>query len=283
MGFERIAVLGVGLIGASFALALREKKLCEHIAGYGRTEENLIRAKERGIIDEYYLDPSRACEGADLVVLATPVERFESLAEEIRDSLKDGAVVIDVGSIKGGLVSRLEALMPQGVRYLGCHPIAGGESSGIEKSRADLFEGAFCVITKTDRSEPSVVDEISSLWKTLGSSVKYITPEEHDRIFGLVSHFPHLAAYAIVNTVGEMKSDSIELAGKGFIDTTRIALSSPGLWVEICMGNRENLLETIRFFKGNLEKLEKCLREGDAEALGEELTRARRLRESVGS
>jgi prephenate dehydrogenase len=189
---------------------------------------------------------------------------------------------MDVGSIKGNLVYKLENLMPRGVGFLGCHPIAGGESSGIEKSRAGLFEGALCVIVRTGKSDDALVDEVTEIWRILGSEVEFMTPEEHDRIFGLVSHFPHLAAYAMVNAVGEVEPGSVKRAGRGFLDSTRIALSSPEIWLDICMGNRKNLLEAMEVFKKNLDRMGECLKEGNAEGLRKEFIKARVLRGTIG-
>jgi prephenate dehydrogenase len=281
--FKKVTILGVGLIGASFALAMKGRSLCGHVAGYGRTESNLRSAKEKGIIDSYSLDAAAASEGADLVVFATPVGRFMPLAAEIEGALKKGAVVIDVGSVKGSLVYGMEGLMPEGVRFLGCHPIAGGESSGIETSRAELFRGALCVITPTERTGEDLVDKVAGIFKSLGSKVKLMSPEKHDRVYGLVSHFPHLAAYAMVDTVGDIGEDSLNFAGRGFKDTTRVALSSPELWQEICSMNRENLLQIIAAFRENMDMIEKCLEENDPEGLRRLFERARKLRGTVGN
>jgi prephenate dehydrogenase len=281
VGFRKITVLGVGLMGASFARAVKKHSLCSHVSGYGRTEENLVRAVERGIIDSYDTDPRRACEGANLVVFATPVGRFEKLATEIDGVLKEGAVVIDVGSIKGPLVDRMEDLMPAGVSFLGCHPIAGSEQSGIDASSEELFEGAVCVITPTDKTDKGVLSAIRDLWEALGSDVSQMSPEEHDRIFGLVSHFPHLAAYALVSSVDEVQTGCLKYAGQGFLDTTRIAMSSPSLWREICLMNRDNILVALEAFRETLDRFGRHLSTGDAEGLEEAFGRARKLRESI--
>lgn len=276
--YGKLAVLGVGLMGGSLALAMRKYALCGSVSGYGRTEGNLVRARERGIVDSYHMDPAEACRDADLVAFCTPVGRFESLASEIRGSLKKGATVIDVGSIKGGLVRRMEDLMPEGVRFVGCHPIAGSERSGIDDSDGDLFKGATCIITNTDRTDPDALKEVRAVWETLGSKVKMMGPEEHDRVYALVSHIPHLVAYALVNTVGDVDGSYLSYAGQGFKDTTRIASSSPDVWRDICMHNRDNMLDFIWRFRDNLDKLGNCLKKGDSEGLEEAFHRARALR-----
>ncbi len=281
MGFEKITILGVGLIGASFALAMKKHALCTHVTGYGRTESNLIKAKERAIIDSYEMNAKKACEGSDLVVFATPVGKFTSLAAEIKESLKNGAIVIDVGSVKGDLLYEMEALMPDGVRFVGCHPIAGSERSGVDASTGELFNGALCVITRTEKSDDNAVEKIAEIWRTFGSIVEIMTPEEHDRIYGLVSHVPHLVAYALVNTVADIDASYLRFAGQGFKDTTRIASSSPDIWCDISLLNRENLLKFIELFKVNIDKLSLCLKTSDSECLREAFSKARALRESI--
>jgi prephenate dehydrogenase len=280
--FDRVTVLGVGLIGGSFARALRKNSLAGHIEGFGRNEERLRAAVERGIIDSYDLDPAAACEGADLVLFATPVETFTGLARIIGSSLKDGALVIDAGSVKGELVREMESLMPTGVRFVGCHPIAGGEGSGADASRAELFEGALCIMTRTEKTDQHAADDAASVWSSLGARVEYLSPEEHDRAYGLVSHLPHLISYALMNAAGDVNADFLRFAGPGFLDTTRIALSPPALWSHICMLNRENLVDFLEGFSENVNKLSRCLKEGDTEALARAFGRAQGLRESIG-
>jgi prephenate dehydrogenase len=279
--FNKAAVLGTGLIGASFALALREKNLCKTICGYGRKEENLKRAKERGIIDEYSLDAAKACEDADFVLLAVPVGLFGEIAAKIKGALKKGAIITDVGSVKGRLVNELESLMPQGVFYVGSHPIAGSDKSGIDDARPDLFHNARCIITPTERSDESAKKKITSLWEGLGAKAEIMDPMKHDEIYAVVSHFPHVIAYAIVNTVGEINSKYIEYAGKGFKDTTRIALSSPEMWRDISLFNKDNIVKAIDIFRKNLDKIEDMLDSSDASKLEDEFAKAQSLRKNL--
>lgn len=278
MKFNKAAILGVGLIGASFARALKKRSLCSHVRGYGRTEKNLIRAKEEGIIDSYDTDPVRTCDGADLVVFATPVGIFATLSEEVSGALKEGAMVIDVGSMKGSVAYRMEEIIPG---FVGCHPIAGSERSGIDASNADLFEGALCIITRTEKTDSAALDNASALWRALGSRVVFMSPEEHDRIYGLVSHFAHLAAYALVNTAADADKDSLDYAGRGFRDMTRIAMSSPALWRDICFMNKQNVLESIEAYTAQLQRMARHIREGDAEGLEKAFDKARALRKDI--
>lgn len=281
MDFRKTAVLGVGLIGASLAAAMKGRSLTGHVAGFGRRRENLDRAVEKGFIDSYEMEPEAACRDADLVVFATPVETFSSLAGRISGFLKKGAVVMDVGSVKA-VVRELEGLMPEGVSFVGCHPIAGSERSGVEAAEPGLFESALCIITRTEHTDSSAAERVKALWEAVGSQVEFLGPEEHDRLYGLVSHFPHLAAYALVNAAGDVDSTCLRYAGPGFRDATRIALSDPALWSNICAMNGDNLVEFIKVFRENLRLVEGLLREGDREGLEETFRRARQLRESIG-
>ncbi len=275
MFFEKTAILGVGLLGASLALAMKKKGLSHVISGFGRKEENLRKALEKGIIDSYFLDPAEAVKEADLVVFATPVGAFPGIAAAIKDRLKKGSIQTDVGSLKGNLVREMEALLP---RFVGCHPISGGERSGIEFASPHLFEGAKCIITKTGETDEDAARAMAGLWTTVGSDVEFMDPEAHDEIYALVSHLPHLVAYALVNTVGDSGSDFIRFAGKGFRDSTRIAMSSPELWRDVCRMNRENLLKYMDIFKSCLKRLEQSLEAGDTPALEREFESARKLR-----
>lgn len=282
MHFRKVTIIGVGLIGASFALAMKKYKLCEYITGNGRRLENLQKAKEMKIIDSFEINPAKACDESDLILFATPVGSFLEIAEKIRGSLKSGAIVTDVGSVKGRLVNDMEALMPEGVSFVGGHPIAGSNRSGIETARAEIFMEAKCIITPTEKTSKSALDKVIFIWKTFGSIIELIDPEEHDRIYAAVSHLPHFIAYAIMNTVGDLDSSYLKYAGQGFMGTTRIASSSPELWRDICILNKENLLSIICIFKNNLERLSRYLRDSDSDSLEKEFIKARKLRESIG-
>lgn len=283
MEFKKTAILGVGLIGGSIALALRKRGLCSDVSGFGRNPERLAEAQALGIIDSFDTDPAKAVEGADLVVLATPAGKFEELAGKIKGSLGTGAIVIDAGSVKGGLVVRLQSVLP---RFVGCHPIAGGERSGFEAADAGLFEGALCVITRTDATDEGSFKKISALWKSMGCTIKTMSPGEHDRLYGLLSHLPHIVAYALVNTAGgegggEGGGASLGLAGRGFRDMTRIAASSPGLWRDICSMNAEQLLPQLEAFMEQMKSVSQMLRDGDLDGLEEFFSKARALRKGI--
>ncbi len=280
--FNRITILGVGLLGASFALALKKNRLCSTITGYGRNRENLLKAKERNIIDSFETDPAEACKEADMIILSTPVGSFLELIKTIAPALKKGAVLTDVGSVKGTLVRKIEKLMPKDVHYIGGHPIAGSDRSGIASANPELFRDAKYIITPTENSDPAALEKTKDLWKALGSEVLTLSPEEHDKIYAAVSHLPHLIAYAMVNTVADMDRAYLDFCGKGFMDATRIAGSSEELWNDICILNRDNLVDTLDVFKRNINMLDKYLKAGDSDSLKAEFRKARVLRENIG-
>jgi prephenate dehydrogenase len=280
--FDRVTILGVGLIGASFALAMKKHAFCNHLTGHGRRLENLEKAKEMGIIDSLELNPVKACADSDLVLFATPVGTFIDITKKIRPALKKGVLITDVGSVKGSLVYDMEALMPDDASFIGCHPIAGSNRSGIETAAAGIFTGAKCIITPTEKTSRDALDSLIHIWKTFGCTVELVNPDEHDRIYALVSHLPHLIAYAIVNSVADVDSLYLKFSGQGFLDTTRIASSSSELWRDICILNKDNLLKSIDIFKSNLERLSQYLRVSDFESLEREFEKARTLREGIG-
>lgn len=280
--FQKITIYGIGLIGGSFALALKKKKLCDYIVGFGRNEKNLRRAKNKKIIDSYELDPVAACRESDLVLFATPVGVFLELADRIKKSLKSGAIITDVGSVKGKLVYDIEEILPENVYFVAGHPIAGSDQSGIDAASAEIFKNAKCIITPTDKTNKNAMNSVISIWKTLGSVVKIIDPYEHDEIYGAISHLPHLIAYNLVNTIAEINSSYFLFSGQGFKDTTRIASSHQELWRDICLLNRHNLLKYIKVFNKNLDKINRYLKTLDANSLGKEFANAKKLREKLG-
>lgn len=280
--FEKIAVLGVGLIGASFAKAVRRNGLCKEVAGYGRRIENLHRARAEGIIDSFDLHPENVCRDADLIILCTPVGTFLDLTRRCVPSFKKGALVTDAGSVKGALVHAIEQLMPDGVHYVGGHPIAGSDRSGIGASDEGLFRNSKCIVTPTPHTDPEALKALTGLWESLGSRVVTMEPERHDVIYASVSHFPHLLAYALVNVVDETDPSYLQYSGQGFRDMTRIAASSQEIWRDICLLNRENLVELISLFQNKLDTLGRYLRASDSGSLEREFLKARTLREGIG-
>ncbi|KJR41822.1 prephenate dehydrogenase [Candidatus Magnetoovum chiemensis] len=278
MFFNKTAIIGVGLLGASIALALKEKKLTREIYGCGRQEERLKTACQIGIIDKYSLNYKDLCSDADLIILATPVGTFRNIVEHITPHLKNGTILSDVGSVKGSLVYEIENSMPDDAYYVGAHPIAGSEKSGFEAAASSLFDGANCIITPTDKTNKNALSTIKTLWETLGCNIIILSPQKHDAIFSSISHMPHIIAYALVNTIGEIDPDFLKYSGRGFIDTTRIAMSSSNLWRDICLLNKENIITHIEIYKNNLDKLKSYIENSSSETLSEEIEKARCLR-----
>ena len=204
--YERMAIIGVGLLGGSLALSAKYRGLVSHITGYGRNQDTLKRAQEKGVIDSWSSDITEAVKEADLVVLCAPVGTFVSRMKEMRSALKPGCHVTDVGSVKGELVRQLESLMPDGVEFLGAHPIAGSERSGLDAAFAELFEDARCIVTPTEKTSQVIQEKVAALWKGLGMEVISMDADEHDRILGAVSHLPHVVAYVLMNAVASVKT-----------------------------------------------------------------------------
>ncbi|GAB5047460.1 prephenate dehydrogenase [Thermodesulfovibrio sp. TK110] len=279
-GFKTVSIIGVGLIGGSLALALKEKNLADKIIGYGKNEERLKKAIKLGIIDSYTDSLKEVCE-AELIVLATPIGVFERITSEMAPYLKKGTVVTDVGSVKEAVVNKLERLMPQGVYFVGTHPIAGSDRTGFEHARAKLFEGSKVIITLTENTEKSVVEKVAKLWTKTGAHVTFMTPHEHDRIYAIISHLPHLVSFCLVNTVGDINKEFIKYAGSGFKDTTRIAKSSPELWADIFTMNDKNILHCLEIFVKKLDEIKQMLSKKEIEGVKKFIKKAKDLREEI--
>ncbi len=275
-----MTVIGVGLVGGSLALAARRAGVVSKIIGVGRNSENLKQAFEIGAIDDFETDVATGVSGSDLVVLAGPVGIFNKIVGEIKPHLKQGCLVTDVGSVKGDLVLKLESMMPEGVSFIGGHPIAGGSSSGAASARADLFEGAKLILTPTTRTPQNELLLLQEFWSRLGSKVSLMDPYEHDRVFAAVSHLPHLVAYSLVNTVAD-RDEFIKNAGKGFCDITRIASSSPDIWCDIFAMNKNNVLDSLNRFEDVLTRLKELLERSDFESLKSELVKAKEARDRL--
>jgi prephenate dehydrogenase len=283
MEFTNIAIIGVGLIGGSFALSLKRHGFSGIITGIGRREENLIRAKGLGIIDRYTTASSEGIEDADLILLSTPVGQFEGIIKAIREKIRSGAIVTDVGSVKAEVVRRLEPLMPEGVSFIGTHPIAGRECSGPDAATASLFENTKCIITPTSSTDREALNRIRNLWNMLGSETLLMSPEEHDVIFAAVSHLPHVVAYALINTITDMKKDIIIYGGSGLRDMTRIASSPAVLWRDICAYNKENILRALERFSSSISHMRELIEKADWAGLEREFIKAREGREILES
>jgi prephenate dehydrogenase len=285
--FKQAAIVGVGLIGGSLGMILRRKKVVDEVVGIGRRVENLKAAVELGAIDRYVSDPKEGVKGADLVVLATPVDTYEQHLRDWAQRLSPGAIVSDVGSVKGLLVERAEAMMPANVHFVGAHPIAGKEKTGVAAGSETLFKGARCILTPTSKTDPHALATVRSLWEMVGSTVLEMDPYLHDKILGAVSHLPHAAAFALINTLADARDHGIpelDLAGHsggGLRDTTRIAASSPEMWRDIFLWNRDNLVAFIEAYERRLGELKRLIRAGDGAGIEKEIEQAKREREQL--
>lgn len=282
--FNQVTIVGVGLIGGSLGMILHRKGLASSIIGVGRRIENLKTAVELGAIDRYVVDPKDGVKDADLVVLATPVDTYKRHLSEWASCLKPGAIVTDVGSVKGELVENAEQAMPPDAHFVGAHPIAGKEKTGVAAGSEQLFIGARCILTPTKHTNQQALDQVSAMWQETGSIVMTMDPHLHDKILGAVSHLPHVAAFALMNALIDIRTQvpALDLAGHsggGLRDTTRIAASSPEMWRDILMWNRENLTAFIETFERSLGELKRLIRTGDAAGIEKALQRAKEERE----
>jgi len=271
--FERAAIVGVGLIGGSLALAARAAGLIGEVFGLGRSAANLDVARQRGIIDHAVQDPA-AIGPVDLVVLAVPVRSTARMAAALLPHLRPGTVVTDVGSVKGEVVAQCEAALPADRPFVGGHPIAGSERAGAAAADAGLFRGAPCVLTPTARTDATALAAVRALWEGVGARVSEMTPAAHDRALAWVSHLPHVVAYALVGALAGADGQLAALAGGSWRDATRVAASPAELWRDIFLANREAVLAATDAFGAEVARLRAALAAGDEPALLALLERA---------
>ena len=281
MLFEKVTIVGVGLLGGSLGRALRERKLAARVIGCVRRRESIAECRRARAVDVATLNFTDGVADADLIVLCTPIAQMTSLFKQLLPHLKRGAIVTDVGSVKGGVVQDLESLAAKaGVHFIGGHPMAGSEKMGVLASRADLYQGAVCIVTPTKKSNRRALLAVEKLWKAVGTRVLRLTPEVHDQLTARSSHLPHLLASQLVNHVLSEKapSEQASLCATGFRDTTRIASGSPEMWRDIAVANRRNLSKDLGQFISELQRLQKFVNKGDGKALARffELAKQRR-------
>jgi len=280
--FDKVTIIGVGLLGGSLGQVLRERKLAARVIGCVRRRESIAECRRARAVDVATLNFPDGVADADLVVLCTPIARMASLFKEILPHLKRGAIVTDVGSVKGSVVQELESLAAKaGVHFIGSHPMAGSEKMGVLASRVDLYQGAACVVTPTKKSNRRALLAVEKLWKSVGGRVLRLSPEVHDQLVARSSHLPHLLAAQLVNHVlgGKSSPQQAALCATGFRDTTRIASGSPEMWRDIAFANRRNLAKDLNQFIGELRALQKSVRVGDEKALTRFFERAKERRD----
>lgn len=281
MLFEHVVIIGVGLIGGSLARALRRAGACGRITGIGRNENHLKRALELGVIDDFETDPSTVKE-TDLIVLATPLSTTEPLLRSLADSLKPETVITDVGSAKGVVVDAARAALgAHFTRFVPAHPIAGTERSGVEASFAELFDEHLVILTPVDETDEQAIRIIRTMWETCGARVVDMDVAQHDRVLAATSHLPHMLAYALVDCLTEMEERQaiFRFAAGGFRDFTRIASSSPVMWRDVCLANREALLAVLDDFQEHLGQVRAAIADNDGERLLDIFDRAKRSRD----
>lgn len=272
--FRRLAVLGLGLLGGSVAAAAKRRGLAREVVGAARRRAPLERALAAGIVDRV-ASPREAVEGADFVVLGTPVGTMPRVLTDVAEGLAPGALVTDVGSVKGAVIEMLPGLLPEGVEFVGSHPMAGSHLRGPDHADADLFEGASCVVTPRAAQDGGAVARVEAFWRACGARVERRTPADHDEDVAWVSHLPHLVAFAFADSLHGAPDRVGELAGGGFRDFTRIAQSDAELWGEILALNGKALSGPLNHFSESLAKLARALEEGDTESLERLLSQAR--------
>ena len=276
--FKQITILGIGLIGASLAQSCRQRKLADKIIGFGRNADNLKKAQEKNVIDSGSTDLKTAVTGSDLIVVCTPVGVLVERVREMIPFLQKGCIITDAGSVKGSLVEEIDTLIPNTVHYVGAHPIAGGEQSGLEAANADLLTGAKCIITPTANTRTEALQRVTEFWAEVGMQTITMDADEHDTVFGALSHLPHVVAYALMNTVANVKTashgDILSMSGGGLKDITRIASSDPVMWRDICLKNKLPVVTLINQFQDALENIKTLIEQDQADALQETFANA---------
>ena len=283
--FEKMALIGVGLIGSSIAQAARQKGVVNHISVATRRHETLEEAASINIADSYTTEAKKAVADADVVILCTPVGAFESVMKQIAPALKPGAVLSDVGSLKGYVHKVVGPLVPDGVHFVPAHPMAGTEYSGPLAGFPSLFERRWCILTPEQDAAPRAVENLCAFWRALGCDIELMNSAHHDLVVAITSHVPHLVAYNIVGTVDDMetvsKSEVIKFSAGGFRDFTRIAASDPVMWRDVFLTNRDAVLAMLGRFLEDLSVLQRAIRVGDGQGLEALFTRTRAIRRSI--
>ncbi|MGP4691190.1 prephenate/arogenate dehydrogenase family protein [Agrobacterium cavarae] len=283
--FERIALIGIGLIGSSIARDIKELGLAREVVVSTRSEETLKRAEELELGASYTTSVADAVREADLVIVSVPVGASEDVAKQIAPHLKAGAIVTDVGSTKASVIAQMAPHMPQHVHFIPGHPLAGTEKSGPDAGFAGLFRDRWCIFTPLPGTDAAALDRLKGFWLALGSRVDEMDPEHHDKVLAIVSHLPHIIAYNIVGTADDLsavtESEVIKYSASGFRDFTRLAASDPTMWRDICLHNKDAILEMLARFSEDLAYLQRAIRWGEGDKLFELFTRTRAVRRSI--
>ncbi len=283
--FEKVALIGLGLIGSSLSHVMRREGLAGRISGAARSQRTIERARELKLADELSQDPAEAVRDADLVFLNVPVGSMGAVAERIAPALKKDAILTDVGSVKQAVIRDVAPHVPEGVHFIPGHPIAGTEQSGPDAGFAELFENRWCILTPLAGTDETALNRLIAFWRACGSNVELMDPKHHDLVLGITSHLPHLIAYNIVATAADLEqvteSEVIKYSAGGFRDFTRLAASDPVMWRDVFLNNREAVLELLGRFMEDLHALQRAIRWGEGEKLYELFSRSRRIRREI--
>jgi cyclohexadieny/prephenate dehydrogenase len=284
--FDRLCLLGVGLIGSSIARVAKQRgDIARTVVAHARTGQTLDRVRELGIADVVEADPAKAVEGADCVIFCVPVGAYAALMRAVAPHLATGAIVTDVGSTKGSVVRDLRPLLPKGVQLVPAHPMAGTEHSGPDAGFAELFQGRYCMLTPLPGTDQQAVETVKELWRRCGSMVETLDPATHDKIVAIVSHLPHLLAFTICSTADDLAEETkeavLKFAAGGFRDFTRIAASDPTMWRDVFLNNREALLEMLARFTEDAHALGRAVRWGQADYIEDRIKRGRKIRQNL--
>lgn len=281
---EKLAIIGVGLMGGSLAMVLKQKGEVGEVVGMGRGLENLEKAMSLGIVDSYTQDLEKGVKGADVVVVATPVCSIAKVISKVQAHMKDGAIITDVGSVKGEIVREVEKILDGRLHFVGGHPIAGTEQSGAQAAFPSLYKGSRCIITPSDRTDEKALDRIKEMWQLAEAEVIVMDVDGHDKILAAISHLPHLVAYALVNTVDGIKDFNgsiLKYSAGGFKDFTRIASSSPEMWRDICVMNRSAIIDMTDRYMAELGKIKTAMENNDFDSLFESFKKSKEARDSL--
>jgi cyclohexadieny/prephenate dehydrogenase len=283
--FNRLALIGMGLIGSSIARAVRAQKAARAIVASARSAATRRRVAELGLADHVLETNAAAVEGADLVIVAIPVGACGAVAVEIGPHLAPGAIVSDVGSVKTAVLRDMGPHIPAGVHFIPAHPVAGTENSGPDAGFAELFVNRWCILTPPSNADSKAVERLASFWRLLGANVETMSAEHHDLVLGITSHLPHLIAYTIVGTADELgqvtRSEVLQFSAGGFRDFTRIAASDPTMWRDVFLANKDAVLEMLARFNEDLSKLMHAIRHGDGDTLFQQFSRTRAIRRGI--
>ncbi|WP_029617391.1 prephenate/arogenate dehydrogenase family protein [Pseudorhizobium marinum] len=283
--FSRIALIGIGLIGSSIARDVKALGLAKELVISTRSAETLRRAEELQLGTSYTASAAEAVKGADLVIVSVPVGASEEVARQIAATLKPGAIVTDVGSTKASVIAQMAPHMPEGVHFIPGHPLAGTEKSGPDAGFEGLFQGRWCIFTPLPDTDPEALRKLTAFWTALGSRIDEMDPQHHDKVLAIVSHLPHIIAYNIVGTADDLEtvteSEVIKYSASGFRDFTRLAASDPTMWRDVCLHNREAILEMLARFSEDLAYLQRAIRWGEGDKLFELFSRTRTIRRSI--